>query len=282
MIPAAGLTNRQLFISSEAPTNCMLRNGDISEQEEVLKGWNRAVRIGNTIRRPARPSSRTIQALLRHLKAQGFEGAPEGLGFDEQGREILSYIPGSAEHYPWGAFVYSEGNLYRVARLLRRYHDATVSFPEPDDATWSVEIPGAAKVICHGDIGPYNTIFVREEAVAFIDFESAAPGPRVWDVAFAVYRFAPLCELSNIFAVSDAHLDRVAQRIRQFCDYYGFEERPSLPGTVLQRLEYQIAWMSALENVESLRRGIVEEHLAFFRRDAIAIARHGEKLGRYL
>ncbi len=77
----------------------------MSLPEEVLKGWNSVVRIGNTIRRPARSSSRTIQALLRHLKANGFEGAPEGLGFDEQGREILSYLPGSAEHYPWRAFV---------------------------------------------------------------------------------------------------------------------------------------------------------------------------------
>jgi Phosphotransferase enzyme family len=260
----------------------MFRNGDISEHEEVLKGWNSVVRIGNTIRRPARPSSRTIQALLRHLKAQEFAGAPEGLGFDEEGREILSYLPGLAEHYPWRAFVYSEGNLYRVARLLRRYHDATISFSESDDATWAVKIPGTAEVICHGDIGPYNTIYVRKEAVAFIDFESAAPGPRLWDVAFAVYRFARLCELSNIFAVSDAHLDRVAQRIRRFCDYYGFEERKSLLGTVLQRLEYQIAWISALENVDMHRRAIVEEHLAFFRRDAVAIARHVEKLGRYL
>jgi len=254
----------------------------MSQHEEVLKGWNSVVRIDNTIRRPARPSSRTIQALLRHLRAQEFAGAPEGLGFDEAGRETLSYLSGSAEHYPWRAFVYSESNLLRVARLLRQYHDATISFSEPGDATWSAEIPGTAEVICHGDIGPYNTIYVAKEAVAFIDFESAAPGPRLWDVAFAVYRFARLGELSNIFDVSDAHLDRVAQRIRRFCDYYGFEERKSLLGTVLQRLEYQIAWMSALENVDIRRRAIVEEHLAFFRRDAIAIARHVEKLGRYL
>jgi hypothetical protein len=254
----------------------------MSLPEEVLKGRNSVVRIGNTIRRPARPSSRTIQALLGHLKANAFEGAPEAFGFDEQGREILSYLPGSAEHYPWRAFVYSESNLLRVARLLRQYHDATVSFPEPDDAIWSVEIPGTAEVICHGDIGPYNTIYVRTEAVAFIDFESAAPGPRLWDVAFAVYRFARLCELSNIFDVSDAHLDRVAQRICRFCDYYGFEGRTGLLDAVLRRLEYQIDWMSSRENLACYQRNTAEEHVAFYRRDALAIARHAEKLGRYL
>jgi len=53
-------------------------------------------------------------------------------------------------------------------------------------------------VICHGDIGPYNTIHVANKAVALIDFERAAPGPRIWDLAFAVYRFAGLCEFSTI------------------------------------------------------------------------------------
>lgn len=255
---------------------------DMSEHEELLRGWNGIVRIGNTIRRPARPSSQTIQALLCHLKAQGFTGAPEALGFDEQGREILSYVPGSTEHYPWRAFVYSEGNLYRVARLLREYHEATLGFRAPGVATWLAEIPGVAEVICHGDIGPYNTIYAEKEAVAFVDFETAAPGPRLWDLAFAAYRFAPLCELSNIVEVSDAYLDSVAQRIRRFCDYYGLAETVGLLDTVLRRLEHQIAWMSSPENAESHRRGMVEEHVAFYRRDAIAIAQHAGKLGRYL
>jgi hypothetical protein len=38
-------------------------------------------------------------------------------------------------------------------------------------------------------VGPYNTIDIEAKAVALIDFETAAPGPRIWDLAFAVYRF---------------------------------------------------------------------------------------------
>jgi hypothetical protein len=254
----------------------------MSQYWEALKGWNGVIKIADTIRRPARRSSQTIQALLRHIEAQGFEGAPKALGFDDQGREVLSYLAGSAEHYPWRAFVYSEDNLYNVARLLRAYHDATISFRKPDNANWLVAIPGTAEVICHGDIGPYNTIYVNNEAVAFIDFETAAPGPRIWDVAFAIYRFARLCELSNIAKVSDAYLDKVAQRIRRFCDYYDLEARKSLLDTVLQRLEFQIAWLSSPENVGIHRKAIADEHSAFFRRDVVAIARHFWTLGRYL
>jgi hypothetical protein len=254
----------------------------MSQCGETLKGWNGVVRIADTIRRPVRRSSQTIQALLRHIEAQGFESAPKALGFDDQGREVVSHLPGSAEHYPWRAFVYSEDNLYRVARLLRAYHDKTISFCKPDDAAWLVTIPGAAEVICHGDISPYNTIYINNEAVAFIDFETAAPGPRIWDVAFAVYRFARLCELSNIAKVSNAYLDKVAQRIRRFCDYYGLEARKSLLDIVLQRLEFQIAWLSSPENVGIHRKAIADEHSAFYRRDVVAIARHTTKLGRYL
>jgi Phosphotransferase enzyme family len=249
---------------------------------KMLTGWTGVVRVGDTIRRQARPSSRAVQALLRYLEAQGFDSAPKALGFDEQGREILSYLPGSAEHYPWPAFVYSEDNLYRVARLLRKYHDATVSFRPPEDANWLAEIPGTAEVICHGDIGPYNAVYVEKEAIGFIDFETAAPGPRIWDVAFAAYRFAPLCELSNIVNVSEAHLQKVAQRIRRLCDYYGFEERIGLLEIVLKRLEYQIAWLGSPENIGIHQKATAEEHAEFYRRDAIAIARHAEKLGQYL
>nr|BFE82330.1 hypothetical protein GCM10020093_049310 [Planobispora longispora] len=35
------------------------------------------VRVGDTVRRPTRPSTPSVHALLRHLEAAGFEGAPE-------------------------------------------------------------------------------------------------------------------------------------------------------------------------------------------------------------
>jgi hypothetical protein len=109
-----------------------------------------------------------------------------------------------------------------------------------------------------------------------------APGPRIWDVAFAIYRFARLCELSNIAKVSDTYLDKVAQRIRRFCDYYGLITRKSLLDTVLQRLEFQIVWLSSPETVGIHRKAIADEHSAFYRRDVVAIARHTTKLGRHL
>jgi hypothetical protein len=56
----------------------------------------RVTRVGETVRRPWRPTSPATHALLDHLERLGFDGAPRFLGTDEHGREVLSYIPGEA------------------------------------------------------------------------------------------------------------------------------------------------------------------------------------------
>jgi hypothetical protein len=56
----------------------------------------RIVRVGDTVHRPVQPWTPATHELLRHLEAVGFRYAPRVLGFDEHGREILSYIPGDS------------------------------------------------------------------------------------------------------------------------------------------------------------------------------------------
>ena len=55
------------------------------------------MRIGDTVRRPLRPFSLTVQAYLAHLRDAGFTGAPLPFGVDEQGREVLSFVPGDVQ-----------------------------------------------------------------------------------------------------------------------------------------------------------------------------------------
>ena len=49
-----------------------------------------------------------------------------------------------------------------------------------------------AEVVCHNDFAPYNVVFDDGGPVGVIDWETAAPGARVWDVAYAAYRWVPL------------------------------------------------------------------------------------------
>ncbi|MFY1631927.1 hypothetical protein ACN27F_01380 [Solwaraspora sp. WMMB335] len=62
----------------------------------------------------------------------GFRHAPRPLGLDEQGREVLTYQPGTV---PWperfDLFVSSDAALRRVGRLIRDLHDAAAGFVPP-------------------------------------------------------------------------------------------------------------------------------------------------------
>ncbi|GAA4203412.1 hypothetical protein [Actinocatenispora rupis] len=60
---------------------------------EVLQDdpGRRVVRIGDTVRRPWRPWTPTVHALLDHLRAVGFRYAPRAFGADREGREVLAY-----------------------------------------------------------------------------------------------------------------------------------------------------------------------------------------------
>jgi len=91
------------------------------------------VRVGATVRRAPGAWTPAVHALLRHLEAAGFDGAPRTLGFDDRGREVLTFIegvtvPASLEGYR------SDHVLVEAARLLRRYHDATATFVPPPGA----------------------------------------------------------------------------------------------------------------------------------------------------
>ena len=64
--------------------------------EEPLPGGNMTggvVRVGDTVRRPAGPWTPAVHALLNHLHAVGFPGAPRAHGLDDQGREVLDFVP---------------------------------------------------------------------------------------------------------------------------------------------------------------------------------------------
>ncbi|MFD1048866.1 hypothetical protein ACFQ1S_26685 [Kibdelosporangium lantanae] len=55
------------------------------------------VRIGQTVRRPTGPWTPAVHAVLNHLNNTGYPHAPQLLGIDDQGREVLSYHPGATE-----------------------------------------------------------------------------------------------------------------------------------------------------------------------------------------
>jgi hypothetical protein len=198
----------------------------VTKREVLLPGGvanrGRVVRIGDTVRRPLRATSPATHALLRHLAAVGFEGAPRLLGVDEQGREVLAYIPGETVIRPYPDWAFTTEALVSVAELLRAYHRAVAGF-DPGSGTWpqSPPEPFAGELVSHNDPNLDNVVFRDGRAVALIDFDLAAPGSRVWDVACAARQWAPLRPDTHIH---DPRRGSAFERLRVFLDAYGLED----------------------------------------------------------
>src|ERR1051326_333784 len=108
--------------------------------EETLPGGRTdgAVRIGDVVHKQAAPPTPPVHALLQHLEEAGVDGVPRALGFDEQGRQMLTYLPGEmiGDRDPWPAWVYTDSTLVQVGQWMRRVHEATATFVPPEDECW--------------------------------------------------------------------------------------------------------------------------------------------------
>jgi hypothetical protein len=254
-----------------------------SEPGEVLAGGvNQVVRIGPTVHRPAGPWTPAVQALLSHLADVGFDGAPRAKGFDEAGREVVSYIPGDVTNFPRADYATTDLALGEVATLLRHYHDATVDFVPPVGTVWQLPARAPVEVICHGDVAHYNCVFRNGHPVAFIDFDTAHPGPRRLDVAYAAYRFVPLSSPSTVdFTLP---LDQQMIRLRLFCDAYGLgpDDRDVLPDTAIGALRELIERMRerAGAGEEAYQRHVNDGHDVVYLADIAHIEANATHLRR--
>jgi len=188
------------------------------------------VRIGDTVRRPLRPFSLTVQAYLAHLRDAGFTGAPLPLGVDEQGREVLSFVPGDVPRNPLPPETAGDDVLVALARLVRALHEASAGWTPPSDAVWGGTpattggpITEPAELVSHRDYYPGNVVFRDGRPVALIDFDLAKPTTRLYDITNALWYWAPLRDPRDrapAFAAAD-----IPHRVAVFADAYGLTAR---------------------------------------------------------
>ncbi|MFD3615267.1 phosphotransferase [Streptomyces sp. NPDC058676] len=195
----------------------------VGVEETALEGGavSEVVRIGATVRRTSTARSAYVRELLALFERRAWAGAPRFLGTDAQGRDTFGYIEGrSALTSRDRAAARTDASLVRVARLVRAFHDLTHGTPSAGDKD----------VVCHNDLAPKNTVYaVRGDhwrPLAFVDWDLAAPGERVHDVAHLCWQYLDLGP-----GVRD--VPEAARRIRVVCDAYGLVERGGLVDTVL-------------------------------------------------
>lgn len=197
--------------------------GDIPAEQPLPGGFvSDAVLVENTVRKSPPRDPDFVHRLLRHFEQQCWDGAPRFLGTDDRGRDVLGFIDGEV---PWRQgheppSIRSESSLAAVARLVRRFHDLTAG----------TDLAGRHEVVCHNDLSPKNTVYRDADGplhpVAFIDWDIAAPGERVQDVAHVCWQYVGLGP-----TIPDAAA--AARLVRVVAVAYGLADRSTLVDTIL-------------------------------------------------
>lgn len=236
------------------------------------------VRVGETVHRVARPWASSVHDLLRHLDQEGFDGAPRALGFDNKGREVLSYIDGEAGQGDrlipdqggrfdnlLPAFVWRDEALARLGALIREYHDAAATMLW-SDREWCFEPREPVETVCHNELKPSNTIFRCGVPVAFIDWDTAAPGPRAWDLGFAAWFWVPFWRDEKCRAAGlPLGVAEKARRFRLLLEAYGCEPNVAIVRAGVERISdflghiRRLAAEGSAHEVEARQRGAVDE-----------------------
>jgi len=246
---------------------CRVMVGQVASENSAPR---RVERIGSTIRRPVAPWTPAVHALLRHLESVGFPYSPRVLGFDEQGREVLTYIEGESGSAGWAKVVPDSG-LWAVGRLLREYHEAVKGWKRDPDLLWSSGIvePGSDpnnpdEIVCHGDFGPWNLVWQGDRPVGILDWDFAYPAPARCDVVYAVEYLAPFRSNAEcIRSLGYTEPPNRPRRVALFAEAYGLSSPVELVDDVIrtQRETFDTVRRLAAEGCEPQRTWVARGFL---------------------
>ena len=206
------------------------------------------VRVGNTVRRHPKDNATFVHDLLLFLEDRGFGFAPRFLGMDEQGRDIYSYLEGQTWLSSGSGL--SDDLLVQAASVIRSYHDITAGST----------LAQGHEIVAHHELGPHNTIFQENRLIGFIDWDDAAPGTRLRDLANAVYNYVDVSHWANQTA------DEQARRIQLMCAAYGWADPIALIN------DFEADLQQALRNHQQAGRPgaikVFEEEVSWMRQRA--------------
>jgi Ser/Thr protein kinase RdoA (MazF antagonist) len=185
-------------------------------------GRTEVSRRGDVVLRAAAPWTWSVHAILRHLEQKGFAGAPHvvGDGFDDQGRETLTYIEGEFIH----PASWSDEAVITVGQMLKSLHMAMRDFTPPDNATWRPwfgrSLRGSHMVYGHGDFAPWNLVCRNNLPIAAIDWENAGPVDALVELAHVAWLNVQLVDNDVANRVGLPPIQKRAEQLRLLVDAY--------------------------------------------------------------
>src|SRR5262249_9647330 len=124
---------------------------------------------------------------------------------------------------PYPDWVQTDDALASMARLLAGFHTASRSF-DPAGLAWSDEMvdPVSGAVVCHNDVCLENVVFRDGVAVGLLDFDFAAPGRPIYDLAQCARMCVPIDDPVNRARLGWRDADLPA-RLCVVADAYGLD-----------------------------------------------------------
>ena len=216
-----------IFGSIVVPENCRGRGQNVAMGEEVLFGGvanaGLVTRDGRYVLRPSNDHSRSIHRFLISLRDLGFAGASVPVGIEVDKRERLLFIEGDVPLPAYPPWAQGDDALASVADLMRGFHAASRLF-DPAGSTWSDEMADhvGGPVVCHNDVCLENVVFRDGTAVGLLDFDFAAPGRPVYDLAQFARMCVPIDDEVNAGRLGWLPANSPA-RLRLIADTYGLD-----------------------------------------------------------
>jgi hypothetical protein len=197
--------------------------------DDILAGGvantGRVVRRGEFVLRPSNPHSEAIHGFLSELRSTGFTGASLPVEIQVDGRERLVFIEGDVPIPPFPGWAQSDDTLVSTTQLMRQFHEASSQVPV-GDGPWSDELadPAGGTMVCHNDVCLENVVFRDGRAAAALDFDFAAPGRPIFDLAALARMCVPIDDDLSASRLGFGLLDR-PDRLRLVADTYGLDAK---------------------------------------------------------
>ena len=181
----------------------------VGDAEEWLAGNVAGViKIGDTVHRQVGAWTPAVHSLLDHL-APRLPHIPRVLGFDEQGREVLDFMPGRVIDQSRESL--TEAQIVSIVGWTRDFHAAVAGFTHP--GPWRYFPVPEPTLIGHNDIAPYNSCFDGDDLVGVFDWDLSGPTTPLNELAFIAWNCVPLW--------ADVGADKAARRVALIADAYG-------------------------------------------------------------
>lgn len=252
--------------------------------KQVLSGGRegKIVKEMDKVVRPGNAWTPYVHDFLTYMHENGFSNIPKPYGISAEGKEMVSFVEGEVYNDSLPDMILTDEVLVDVAKLLRCYHDVGEKYMQrlTGEEVWMLPKHSPQEVMCHGDFAPYNLTFVDGSVHGIIDFDTLHPGPRLWDIAYAVYRWIPFVSPTNPDYRND--LDEQIRRIKLFADTYGLctDARKDLPNMMVERIQSLVSYMQreAEKGNEDVLRNIEEGHMKMYLDDIQYICENEQRL----